>query len=137
MEVTLLGPRLLAVATREETFCGGSYPNHGPGGLLYDLRTGARIELEAQMADPRAFRRLVAGRAVAAAPKDAGECAGEHTGERLAGTGFIYILNARSLTAIPDYPHVIQACGFDTAISFADVVRFAKPGSPLRSLGPR
>jgi hypothetical protein len=137
MEVTYLGPRLLAVSTSEETFCGGAYPAHGPGALLYDLRTGARIDLEGQMADARAFRRFVARRAQAAAPRDAAECSSEYTAERLAATGYIYVLRGRTLTAIQDYPHVIQACGFETAIPHADWLRFVKPGSPLRSLGQR
>ncbi|HEX8245851.1 MAG TPA: hypothetical protein VF541_20220 [Longimicrobium sp.] len=137
MKVTYLGPRLLGVSTAEDVFCGGAYPNHGTRALLYDLRTGARIDLEEQMVDPRAFRRFIARRALAAAPRDAEECSSEYTADRLAHTGYIYILRGRTLTATQDYPHVIQACAYETAIAHADVLRFVKPGSPLLSLRPR
>ncbi|HEX8903603.1 MAG TPA: hypothetical protein VF771_02035 [Longimicrobiaceae bacterium] len=136
MEVTYLGPRLLAIQTSEETFCGGAYPNHGPGSLLYDLRTGARLDLESQIADARAFRRFLARRVLAAAPRDAGECSSVYTDE-MAETPFIYILHARTLGVIQDYPHAIQACAYETPIPHADLLRFVKPGSPLQSLRTR
>jgi len=137
MEVTFRSPRLLGIRTRMDIWCGGASPSNGPGSLLYDLRTGRRIELEEEMADPRAFRRFVARRALAAAPRDAPECAELYTLEQLAATGYVYVLNARSLTASQSYPRVVMACGYDTEIPYADVIRFVKPGSPLRSLAPR
>lgn len=135
MEVTYLSPRLLGVSTSMELWCGGGSPAGGPGALLYDLRTGRRIELEEEMADPGAFRRFVARRALAAAPEDAGDCADLYTLDELAATGYVYVLNEHGLTAMQSYPRVVMACGYDTKIPYADVVRFAKPDSPLRSLG--
>jgi hypothetical protein len=137
MKVTYLSPRLLGISTAEDSFCGGAHPIHGPGALLYDLRTGRRLTVEAEMTDPRAFRRFVARRALAAAPRDAGECASEYTAEALAGTGYIYVLKDRTLTATQDYPNVIMACGYATDIPYADILRFVKPGSPLRTLAAR
>ena len=34
-------------------------------------------------------------------------------------------------------PRVIMACAYDTRIPHADIIRFAKPGSPLRTLVKR
>jgi hypothetical protein len=137
MEVTYRSPRLLGIRTLMELWCGGASPSSGPGLLLYDLRTGRRIEVESEMADPRAFRRFVARRALAAAPGDAGECGELYTLEQLARTGYVYALDARGLTATQDYPRVMMACGYDTEIPYADIMRFVKPGSPLRTLAPR
>jgi hypothetical protein len=137
MEVTYRSPRLLGIRTLMDIWCGGASPSSGPGSLLYDLRTGRRIEVENEMADPRAFRRFVARRALAAAPRDAEECAELYTLEGLAGTGYVYTLNARSLTASQSYARVVMACGYDTEIPYADLVRFLKPGSPLRTLPTR
>jgi hypothetical protein len=134
MEVTYRSPRLLGIRTLMELWCGGASPSSGPGALLYDLRTGRRIELEEEMADPGAFRRFVARRALAAAPSEPAECVELYTLEQLAGTSYVYTLNARGLTASQSYPRVINACGYDTEIPYADVVRFVKPGSPLKSL---
>jgi hypothetical protein len=137
MEVTYRSPRLLGIRTLMDIWCGGASPSNGPGSLLYDLRTGRRIEVESEMADPRAFRRFVARRALAAAPRDAEECAELYTLERLAATGYVYTLNAASLTASQSYARVVMACGHDTEIPYADILRFLKPGSPLRTLPAR
>jgi|GEM_PF-2418343 len=137
MEVTYRSPRLLGIRTLMDSWCGGASPSNGPGSLLYDLRTGRRIEVEGEMADPPAFRRFVARRALAAAPRDAEECAELYTLEQLAATGYVYTLNARGLTATQSYARVMMACGYDTEIPHADVVRFLKPGSPLRTLPAR
>jgi hypothetical protein len=137
MEVTYLGPRLLGIRTRMDSWCGGASPSSGPGALLYDLRTGRRVELESEMADPPAFRRFVARCALAAAPEDAGECADNYDLEALTTTGYVYTLNDHGLTATQNYPRVIMACAHDTKIPYADIIRFAKPGSPLRTLGKR
>lgn len=137
MEVTYRSPRLLGIRTSMELWCGAASPSGGPGLLLYDLRTGKRIEVESEMADPRAFRHFVARRALAAVPGDAGECAELYTLEELARTGYVYALGARGLTALQHYPRVVMACGYDTEIPYADIMRFVKPGSPLRTLAPR
>lgn len=135
MEVTYRSPRLLGIRTSMEIYCGGV--GLGTGALLYDLRTGKRIELEDEMADPPAFRRFVAIRALEAAPGDAGDCAELYTLDQLAKTRYVYVLGERSLTAVQDYPRVALACAHETELAYADVVRFARPGSPLRSLGER
>jgi len=134
MEVAYRSPRLLGIRTFMELWCGGGSPSGGTGFLLYDLRTGKRIEVENEMSDPRGFRRFVARRALAAALSDPGECADLYTLDELARTGYVYILNPRSLTAFQDYPRVVMACGYDTEIPYADILRFLKPGSPLRTL---
>jgi hypothetical protein len=136
MEVTYRSPRLLAIRTSMELWCGPS-PVSGPRLLLYDLRTGKRIEVEQEMADPRAFRRFVARRALAAAPRGADHCAELYTLQELTRTSYVYILNARSLTASQEYPRVMMSCGYDTEIPYADIMRFVKPGSPLRTLPTR
>jgi hypothetical protein len=136
MEVTYLGPRLLGIKAFRFLTCGGPSPSKGTTALLYDLRTGRRLTVEDEMADPRAFRRFVARRVLAARPHDAGECADLYTLEDLTRTGYIYLVTARTLQASQDYPNVVQACGYDVDIAWADVVRFLKPGSPLRTLVP-
>jgi hypothetical protein len=136
-EVTYLGPRLLGVRTYYNMNCGGPYPAYGVNALLYDLRTGRRLEVEGEMADARAFRRFVARRALAARPPGGGQCAEMYTLEELTETSYVYILGNRGLTAEQQYPHVIQSCGYETRIPHADIVRFLKPGSPLRALVPR
>lgn len=137
MEVTHLSARLLGIMTTHDVFCGGAHPSHGPGSLLYDLRTGRRLSVEGEMADSAGFRRFVARRALAAKPRNAGECSDVYTLENLAETGYVYLLTNRGLTATQDYPHVIQACGYDTRIAYADLARFLKPSSPLRTLVAR
>ncbi|HKP74145.1 MAG TPA: hypothetical protein VJT67_01320, partial [Longimicrobiaceae bacterium] len=137
MRVTHLDARLLAVATGQFVSCGGLSPNHMPTALLFDLRTGRRIDVEREMANPTAFRRYVARRAAANAPMDHKECADGYTAEALFGQGFIYLLEERRLTAVPDYAQVALACGFDTEIPRADLARFLKPNSPLRLLTRR
>lgn len=134
MAVTYVDSRLLGVRTAEFVACGGAHPSIGPGALLFDLRTGRRIDLEGEMVVPRAFRGFVAQRAAAAAPHDAAECTELYTADELVADGFIYFLEARTLRAVPNYPQVVLACGFDTEISHADVIRFLKPASPLRWL---
>ncbi len=134
MEVTYLSARLLGIRTTEFVSCGGAHPTHGPGALLYDLRTGRQLAVENQVADPEAFGRFVARRALAARPRNPGECAGAYTLDPLGQTGYIYLLKSRTLTAIQDYPHVMKACAYETEIPYADIVRFLKPGSPLRTL---
>lgn len=135
MEVTYLTARLLGIRTREFVSCAGAHPTHGPGALLYDLRTGRRLAVENQVADPEAFGRFVARRALAARPRNAGECAEAYnTLDPRGETGYIYLLKNRTLTAIQDYPHVMKACAYETEIPHADIVRFLKPGSPLRTL---
>ena len=137
MAVTYVDSRLLGVRTGEFVACGGAHPSFGPGALLYDLRTGRRIDLEGEMTAPRAFHRFVAQRAADAAPGGAGECTELYTADQLSGDGFIYYLEARVVRAVPDYPQVVLACGFDTEIPHADIIRFLKPGSPLRWLAQR
>jgi len=134
MRVTHLDARLLGIETSQFVSCGGLSPNHIPAALLYDLRTGRRIEVEREMTNPSAFRRWVARRAAAAAPRDAGECADAYTADMLLSDGFIYRLPEGALFAGPDYPQVILACGFDTELPRADLARFLKPASPLRWL---
>ncbi|HEX9939205.1 MAG TPA: hypothetical protein VGB15_18830 [Longimicrobium sp.] len=134
MKVTYLSPRLLGISTREFISCGGAHPNHGPGALLYDLRTGRQLVVENQVADPEAFGRFVARRALAARPRNPGECVDAYTLDPLGETVYIYLLKNRTLTAIQDYPHVMKACAYETEIPHADIVRFLKPGSPLRAL---
>jgi len=133
MKVTYLSPYLLGISTFEFSTCGGASPVHGTRALLYDLRTGRRIEVENEMADTRAFRRFVDARVFASQPGDAGECADAYK----SGTGYIYILNARTLSVTQDYPNVIMACGYTTEIPHADIIRFLEPGSPLRTLAAR
>jgi len=132
MEVTYLSPRVLGVSTFEFSFCGGANPTHGTRGLLYDLRAGRRIEVENQVADPRAFRRFVDRRVLATKPRDAGECADTDT-----WTSYIYILKERDLSVTQDLPNVIMACAYETLIPHADLIPFLEPGSPLRTLAPR
>jgi len=133
MEATYLSPRLLGVSTFEFSFCGGAHPTHGTRGVLYDLRTGRRIEVENEMADLRAFRRFRDRRVRAVRPRDPGECADTYDGD----TGYIYILKNRNLSVTQDFPNVIMACAYETLVPHADLVPFLKPASPLRALAVR
>jgi hypothetical protein len=131
MRVTYLSRHVLGVSAAEFISCGGPSPSHGTRALLYDLRTGSRIEVETEMAERRAFRRFVDRRVFANLPRDAGECADVYK----QGTwGYIYILNARTLAVSQDYPNVVKACGYATDIPHADIVRFLRPTSALRTL---
>jgi hypothetical protein len=134
--LTHLDARLLSLATSEFVVCGGAHPNHIPTALLYDLRTGRRIDVEAEMVSPRAFRRFVARRAAAVAPHR-NDCRDAYSADQLNGTGFIYLLSQRTLNAVPDFAQVSLACGFDVEIPWADVAPFVKSASPLRWLARR
>jgi hypothetical protein len=134
MKVTYLSPRLLGVSYFEFITCGLAHPVHGTRGLLYDLRTGARLEVEREMAAPRAFRRFVDRRVQAARPSDAPEeCAGSYK-ER--SWGYIYIFAPRSLSVTQDFPNVSMACGYTIDIPYADIIPFLKRDSPLQTLVP-
>ncbi|MFL5541186.1 MAG: hypothetical protein ACJ8J0_19520 [Longimicrobiaceae bacterium] len=130
MKVTYLSPHVLGVSTFEFITCGGPNPSHGTRALLYDLRTGGRIEVEAEMAERRAFRRFVDGRVLANQPRDPAECKDAYA----VTTGYIYILKQRTLSVTQDYPNVIQACAYETEIPHADIIRFLRPTSALRTL---
>lgn len=132
MRVSYLSARLLGVSTQEFVFCGGAYPNHGTRGLIYDLRTGRRIELEREMADSAAFRRFRDQRVEAARPADAEEC--PHTGEY---QSYIYVLKPGNLSVTQDFPNMIKACAYETLIPHADLIPYLKPTSPLRALPAR
>jgi hypothetical protein len=132
MEVSYRSSRLLGVSTVEFVYCGGAYPTHGTRGLMYDLRTGRRIEVEAEMADSAAYRRFRDARVEAARPADAEDC--PHAGE---SWSYIYILKPGNLSVTQDFPNMIQACAYETLIPHADLIRYLKPASPLRALAVR
>jgi len=134
MKLTYLSPDLLGVSTAEDSFCGGAHPVHGTRGLLYDLRTGARLEVEQEMARAEAFRRFVDRRVLAARPSDTSEECAEVNKQQ--SWGYIYILEPRGLSVTQDYPNVIMACGYTTDIPYADIIPFLKPSSALRTLVP-
>jgi hypothetical protein len=133
MKVTYLSPRLFGISTGEDSFCGGAHPVHGTRGLLYDLRTGTRLDVEREMVNAGAFRRFVDRRVRAARPSDAPECADAYDH----GEGYIYILRERTLSVTQDFPNVIMACAYTTEIPHADLIPFLKPNSPLRTLVAR
>lgn len=129
MEVSYRSARLLGVSTFEFVYCGGAYPNHGTRGLMYDLRTGRRIEVEQEMADSLAFVRFRNARVEASRPADAEDC--PHVGEY---QSYIYILKPGNLSVTQDFPNMIKACAYETLIPHADLIRYLKPASPLRAL---
>ncbi|MFL5385341.1 MAG: hypothetical protein ACJ8GN_22710 [Longimicrobiaceae bacterium] len=130
MKVTYLSAQVLGVSTGMFISCGYPNPLHGTWALLYDLRTGARIEVETEMAERRAFRRFVDRRVLANQPRDPAECKDAYKPP----AGYIYIPRQRTLTVIQDYPNVVQACAYDTEIPHADIIRFLRPTSALRTL---
>jgi hypothetical protein len=132
MEVSYRSTRLLGVSTMEFVFCGGAYPTHGTRGLMYDLRTGRRLEVEQEVADSAAFARFRDARVEAARPDDAEDC--PHAGEYWS---YIYILKPGNLSVTQDFPNMIKACAHETLIPHADLIPYLKPASPLRALGPR
>jgi len=132
MKVTYLSSHVLGVTTAKFISCGFPNPLHGTWALLYDLRTGERIEVETEVAERRAFRRFVDRRVLANQPRDMPDC----TGVYKPPTSYIYILGQRTLDVSQDFPNVIQACGYTTEIPYADIVRFLRPGSALRTLAP-
>lgn len=129
MEVSYRSARLLGVSTFEFVYCGGAYPTHGTRGLMYDLRTGRRLEVEQEVADSAAFVRFRDARVETARPDDTEDC--PHPGEY---HSYIYILKPGNLSVTQDFPNVIQACAYETLIPHADLIRYLKPASPLRAL---
>lgn len=138
-DVTMAGPRYLAIVVSDSYYCGGPYPNDGlRSDFVYDVTTGrpvdwtrlfpkgatGKLDSAADGAQlglivwPELMRRVKAG-----ADADC-RAALEDTED----TGFTVGLDARSgeLVAVPaEFPHVIQAC--------ADAIRL--PVAELRKLG--
>lgn len=134
MKVTFLSEQILGVKTINDTFCGGPYPDHSPGSLIFNLRTGRRIEIESEVQDQITFRSFVVKKVLATVPKNSGECKEIYVEEDLKNTGYIYILDNQKLITIQDYPHVSQACAFETEIPYESITKFIKPGSVLETV---
>jgi hypothetical protein len=134
MQVSYVSQDLLGISYTTDYFCNGAYPDHTPMGAIYSIRTGKPLDVEKEVRDEAALRRLVVEKVMANLPKgdDAVEDCNQMYGQDEFTAGYYtYVLKNGALTVSPDYPHVAQACGFDTDISLNDLKPLLKEGSDL------
>lgn len=146
LEPAMISRRWLSVAHHWDGFCGGAHPDSSNTWRLFDLTSGAELDLNDWLNDSAVERHGTQGTdsdyatvrpalrdAILAGwrPEDA-EC-----GETIRSTEFWNIgLNRDSLTFSPSLPHVVQACGEDFEIPFARLRPFLTPegAANLRAL---
>lgn len=135
MDVSLQNDAVLGLEYSYDNYCMGAHPNHGPGGLIYDLRDGKLLDVETEVRDGQALRRLVVEKIMANKDEEVyEECKFLYGQEELSAGYYIYVLKKDGVHVTPDFPHVAQACAYETTIPYSEVQPLLKDGSALESL---
>lgn len=134
---TMISRRWLSVSAHWDGYCGGAHPDSSNTWRLFDLTTGAEIDLNDWLNDAAVERHGTQGtdsdyatvrpalkEAVLAGwrPEDA-ECEEVIRSAEFWNVG----LNRDSFTFSPSLPHVVQACGEDFTLAFGRLAPFLTP----------
>jgi len=120
-EPKMFGRKWLSVTRYVETYCGGPHPDSWTSSHTYDLQSGREVDLSKWLnksVGEAAFRRLLLD---ASGRGDDADCS-EVVEQSIEGFALDIELRRNGLAFTPNnLPHVVQACGDEAFISFAEL----------------
>ena len=135
--VTMAGPRFLSVVARDEESCGGAHPDTSTLALVYDLDAGRPVDWKAllgpKLVAETSTDTVIDGSTIGIVSSPALRALyGRGTRDRDCydatvdpGLHFVAWLNAwrRAVMVEPVLPHVVAACGGETAVDLGELGR--------------